>query len=266
MHKLNIEEALQVRVYPLYAQEPVKGRIVISWTIGQKLAFPIAFNVYRSGGDNGEFEKLNVDPIVDSYYFDDGLKPISKIFSVIYRLEVLYPFTDETQMTGNIPLVCSPRLKRSYLIAKQMDRKYFIEYRARSGQEFVVLKQRQFGETCTECFNPVTKAPTKANCDECFGTTIKGGYWAPIETMGKIEPEAKIQRLGQMQFEEPINTQASLRAFPIVAKGDVLVEKCNNNRWYINTVQQVEHGRYPVKQTAEIRLIERTSIVYNIPV
>jgi hypothetical protein len=260
-HKLDVSTALQVKIYPQYPH-----RIAISWDIGRQVPFPLAFNIYRSGGDKGEFTKLNVAPIVGNSYLDEGLQPISKIFNVLYQLEIIYPFQEETQLLNPQPLVCTPSLKRSYLVAKRMDQKYFIEYRARSGQQFVILKQRDFGEQCTECYNPVTEAATKSNCGGCFGTTIEGGFWNPIETIGKIDPETKVQRLGAMQFEEPINTQASLRAFPIVKKGDILVEKCNNNRWYINTVQVVEHGRYPVKQLAEIRLIERTSIIYEIDV
>lgn len=262
--KLDIIEALDVQVFPQYPR-----RIVISWEIGKKLPFPVAFNIFRSGGDNGEFEKLNAKPVTGFFYFDDGLKPLSKIFEVIYQLEVIFPFSDETgerktQRTGNIPLVCSPRLKRSYLVAKRMDQKHFIEYRARSGVDLVVFKRKHFGEECTECYNPLTESSTKANCEECFGTGFIDGFWDPIETIGKIDPPVKIQQFGQVQFEEPINTQAHLRAFPQVKKGDVVVEVCWNNRWYVNNVQTVEHGRYPVKQLAEIKMIPRDSALYEL--
>lgn len=253
---------MDIKIFPKYS--PGNSEIVISWEIGKDLPYPLAFNVLRSGGDNGEFEKINVDPLVSFFYIDRDLKPLSKIFDVIYRLEVLFPFTDETQTTRNIPLVSSPRLKRSYLVAKRMDQKHFIEYRARSGITFVIFKRRRFGEKCTACYNPITEATTKTNCEECFSTGFKNGFWSPIETIGKIDPPVKVQRMGSVQFEEPINSQASIRAFPIVRKGDVLVEVCSNDRWYINTVQIVEHGRYPVKQTAEIRMIPRDSVLYDL--
>jgi len=260
LHKLDLTEALQVRIIPQPPQ-----RIILSWDIGKTTPYPLAFNVYRSGIESGEFEKLNVQPVTGFFYNDDGLKPLSKLFHVVYKLEILFPFTEETQFSRPIPLASNPRLARTFFVARRMDEKYGIEYQAHSGIELVIFKQRQWGPTCTDCVNPVTGAPTKASCIDCFGTAIKKGFWEPYETLGKFEPLIKPQVLQDpMNFKEDITTQAYFRAFPIVTTGDIIVEKCQNIRWYIDRVQLVEHGRYPVKQVAEIRQIDRKSILYKL--
>ncbi len=261
-HKLDITEALQVKIIPQFPR-----RIVISWSIGKEVKIPLAFNIFRSGIDSGEFEKLNRAPITHPFYFDDGLKPLSKLFHVVYKLEVLFPFTDETQMTRPIPLVCSPRLARTFFVARRMDEKHGIEYASHTGIELVILKRKQWGEKCTECINEVTGSSTKTDCGNCFGTGFEGGFWKPYETLGKIDPLVKTQSLQDpLGYQENINTQIHLRAFPIVVDGDVIVEKCQNLRWYVQVVQLIEHGRYPVKQLVEGRQIERGSPIYEIPV
>ena len=66
---------LDIKIFPQYPR-----RIVISWTVGKALPVPLRFNVLRSGGLKGEFKKLNTKPIPNFFYFDEGLKPLSKIF------------------------------------------------------------------------------------------------------------------------------------------------------------------------------------------
>ena len=83
--------------------------------------------------------------------------------------------------------------------------------------------------------------------------------------LGKIEPFPKVQVIdGTFGFTENLTSQAHLRAFPLVKKGDVLVETANNNRHYVNSVRLVEHTRFPVKQMVEIATIERSSPLYEL--
>jgi len=258
---LDISSVLDIRVYPQYPRS-----IVVSWDIVKKdLPYPIAANIYRSGSTGGEYTKLNFYPVVESFYEDTGLKPLSKLFDVTYKIEFLFPFSDKTQTVGPIHLASNPRLKKAYLVAKRMDGKHAIEYKAHSGVLLKIFKMKHWGEKCTECYDPVTEDSIKADCSDCFGTTFKGGYWKPVTLLGKIEPFPKVQVIdGTFGYTENVTSQAHLRAFPLVKKGDVIVEVDSNNRHYINVVRLVEHTRYPVKQLVEIATIERSSPLYNL--
>jgi len=250
---------LDIKIFPQYPR-----RLVISWSIGKSVPVPLRFNVFRSGGLDGEFEKLNAAPVPNFFYFDSGLKPLSKLFDVVYKLEVIWP-TGQKQLFGPFPLVSSPRVKSAYLVAKEMDREYAIEYRTYSGIELRIFKLRQYGERCTECFNIVTQEVTDGDCEECFGTSFKGGFWDPIDILGKIDVYSRGQQIRDpFSFIEDHVSTANIRAFPTVAKGDIIVEKANNIRWYVNAVQTIEHMRFPVKQLAEVRQIERSSIFYTL--
>jgi hypothetical protein len=250
---------LDIKIYPQYPR-----RVVVSWSLGKNVIVPLRFNVYRSGGSNGEFEKLNVMPIPDFAYFDDGLKPLSKIFNVDYKLEVIWP-TGQKQLFGPFPLVSSPRLKEAYLVAKEMDREYSIEYKAYSGINLKIYKQRQWGERCTECYNFATEEVTDGSCEECLGTSFEGGFWNPIDILGKLDVYSRGQQIRDpFGFVEDHITTAHIRAFPTIRKGDIIVETAHNVRWYVNAVQVIEHGRFPVKQLAEIKQIERSSIFYTL--
>ena len=258
---LDISTVLDIKIYPQYPR-----KIILSWdTVKQDLQFPIAANIYRSGSSGGEFEKLNTRPVVESFYEDVGLKPLSKLFDVTYNIEFIFPNTNRTQTVGPIFLAPNPRLKKAYLVAKRMDQKHSIEYRAHHGVELSIYKRRQWGDKCTECYDPVTEESYKSDCDECFGTAFVGGFWKPVTQLGKIEPFPKIQVIdGTFGYSENSTSQAHLRAFPLVKKGDIIVETASNNRHYINTVRLVEHARFPVKQLVEISTIERASPLYNL--
>jgi hypothetical protein len=252
---------LDIKIFPQYPR-----RIVISWEIGKSVIIPLQFNIYRSGGTNGEFEKLNAAPIPDFFYFDEGLKPLSKIFNVDYKLEVIWP-SGQLQEFGPFPLVSSPRLKEAYLVAKEMDREYAIEYKAYSGVQFRIYKQKQWGERCDECYNFATEEVTNSSCEECFGTSFKGGFWNPIDILGKLDVYSRGQQIRDpFGFAEDHVSIAHIRAFPTVRKGDILIESAHNVRWYVNAVQVIEHARFPVKQLAEVKQIERTSIYYELGV
>ena len=250
---------LDIKIFPQYPR-----RIVISWEIGNSVPVPLRFNIFRSGGLEGEFEKLNTAPVIEFYYFDDGLKPISKIFNVDYKLEVIWP-TGQTQIFGPFSLVSSPRLKQAYLVAKEMDREYAIEYKAYSGVNLRIFKRRQWGKRCEECYNAVTEEVTDSNCAECFGASFQGGFWDPIDILGKLDLYSRGQQIRDpFGFTEDHVTNMHIRAFPTVRKGDIIAETAHNIRWYVNAVQTIEHGRFPVKQLAEVRQIERTSIFYEL--
>ena len=256
---LKINEIFNIRTYPQYPR-----KIIISWEVGGDLPYPLGINIFRSGSKEGPFEKLNSSIITGFYYEDFFTKPLSKISDIYYKLEFIAP-TEDPQFTEPFAVIPSPRLSRSYFIARRMDQKYGIEYKAHSGVDFSIYKRKHWGTRCTKCYNPVTESATKANCLDCFGTTFEGGYWDPVKTLGKVEPLVKTQTLqGDLNFSEDITSSLSLRAFPLVKKGDFVVEESSNRRWYIHTVQLTEHGRFPVKQTCEIRLIEKNSILYRL--
>ena len=256
---ISVNEILQIKVIPQYPR-----KVVISWDIGQELPYPLAFNIYRSGSSGGEFEKLNQFPFTEFFYEDLGLKPLSKLLQINYKLEIIFP-TGESQLTNPISIVPRPRLKKAFFVARRMDQKYGIEYNSHTGIELKVFKRRHWGEKCTSCFNPVTESSTNSNCPDCLGTTFKKGFWEGIPTLGKIDPKVLTQNLDpNLSFVENINAQMSLRAFPLVKKGDVIVNVTSNVRWYVNTVQLTEHTLFPVKQTVEVREIERSSILYSL--
>lgn len=257
---LNLIPDLAVTVIPLYPRS-----VMLQFNFGQEYAYPIAFDIYRAGSETSELEKLNLRPITQFFFEDVGLKPLSKLFDVTYFIDVIFPYTKEKTRIGPIHLVCSPRLARTFFIARRMDEKHGIEYKSHTGIELCIYKRRHWGEQCTECFDAVLETSTTANCAECLGTGFVGGYWNPVNILGKLEPLIKTRDLmDRLNYQENINTQAHLRAFPLVQKDDILHEKCRNSLWYINTVSLVEHGRYPVKQLAELKEIDRADPLYSL--
>lgn len=255
---LDVSPVLDVTVIPRFPRS-----VILQFNFGKDLEYPIAFDVYRTGAEE-PLTKLNIKPLTQYFYEDFGLKPASKLFDVTYFIDIIFPFTSEKQRVGPIHLVSQPRLARTFFVARRMDEKHGIEYSSHTGIELDIYKRLHWGEKCTECYNEVLEAATTSDCESCLGTGFVGGYWNPISVLGKLEPLALSRNLlDRLNFQENVNTQAHMRAFPVLREDDIIHEKRRNVLWYAQAVQLVEHGRYPVKQLLELREIERNSPLYT---
>lgn len=256
---LDIEPQLTVAVIPLFPKS-----ILLQFEIGTDLPYPIAFDVYRSG-EGISLEKLNTSPITQYFFEDIGLKPISKLFDVTYYIDINFLHTPEKQRVGPVHLVPKPRLARTFFVARRMDEKNGIEYSSHTGVELELYKRRHWGEKCDSCYNEILESATTTDCEDCLGTSFKGGYWSPVPILGKLEPLVKSRSLmDRLSYQENINTQAYLRAFPLANRDDIIKETRRNSLWHVHTVQLIEHGRFPVKQIVELREIERKDPLYRL--
>ena len=81
---LDISAVLDIRIYPQYPR-----KVILSWeTVKKDLPYPIAANIFRSGTKEGEYKKINPQPVIGSFFEDIGLKPLSKLFDVTYKIAV----------------------------------------------------------------------------------------------------------------------------------------------------------------------------------
>lgn len=255
---LKVIPALDISVIPRWPRS-----VILQFNVGKNLPYPIAFDIYRTG-DGESLEKLNVSPITQFFFEDVGLKPQSKLFDVVYFVDIIFPFKADKQRIGPVHLVPQPRLARTFFIARRMDEKHGIEYESHTGIELAIYKRKHWGEKCTSCYNPILEAATTTNCNDCLGTNYVGGYWNPISVLGKLEPLTKSRNLlDKLNYQENIVIQAHMRAFPLIQEDDIIREVRRNVLWYGQAVQMTEHGRYPVKQLVELREIERGDPLYK---
>lgn len=166
------------------------------------------------------------------------------------------------QFERNFP---TPRIRKR-LLKNAITRHQYIGLRNIYGIEFLLLKRRHFGVRCPTCYNPHSREVINSQCPICYGTSWTGGYFTPIEMLGK-KIEAPTQSMVTPQSKDDVHmTQIQLLDFPRVDEGDLLVEKADNKRFLVRGVNFGSLKTIQVFQVTSVSELPRSSYEYAIPV
>lgn len=244
-----------VRVYPVYPT----GFDVTWELIGAGALGKYTFSIQKSAnGDDWE----DIAQVTDSNNYIDTSTPASiRHTQVYYRVHVLSPLGEEA--TSEAVITYNNPEKKTFLLAKEIVRRANLLYREMNGVELAVLKRKMWGEKCV-CRHSITGGTIDSQCVSCYGLEYKGGYHTPVYIYGHIEPVPVTERQStEVGNTDVSNTTGIISNYPLLRKGDIIVELHNNNRWYIKDVQLTEAKRFPVSQRFQISLIERTDVIYK---
>jgi hypothetical protein len=139
----------------------------------------------------------------------------------------------------------------------------------KNGIEVLVYKPKRKGPRC-RCVDKATGQSSQASlCPYCYGTTFEGGFYPPVWTWLEAErwSERKIEDnpSGAGSVDTRLLT-ANILAFPELDRGDVIVHRELDNRFaVIVSDPKLFHGTYPIKQVAQLVLLQRQDIRYRIP-
>lgn len=247
----------EIHILPKYPQF-----IFIQWRLdNSSLPENYFFDIYTSSDPVSGFEKINQVPIVNTYYYEHPFALLSKEEYLWVKIEAV---------AGNNKAVSAPQglfynlPKRQYLVVKEIIRKNDLIRRKKVGIKNSVYKRIVFGAPCPKCIDVHTGYGTDSRCSECYGTKKYGGYHDPIETWVEVVEGGRDIAQTEVGVIENRIAQANL-TFPIVQKGDIIVEGNRNRRWYVssivgrNAIQTV-----PVDQKVEVRLISPKDIEYSL--
>jgi hypothetical protein len=129
----------------------------------------------------------------------------------------------------------------------------------------VLLKRRVWGERCTACYDPRTKAATRGGCRTCYGTSFIGGFWAPVSMPARRQGPKATATQG-----DPKSDMKKLRLlvpdFPQVDVGDVIVSLRTGERYRVDAETETDLQEEPMYQTLSVSEIERSDILYQLRV
>ncbi len=248
-----------VRVYPVYDQA-----YEIVWELrGAGARGRYKFLVQRSANAQDWEDVANV---VDELHVLDSEVPASiRHVQLYYRVEVESPLGEIT--VSEPVIVFNNPEKRTFLIAKEIIRRGNILHTKMNGVEIAAIKRKTWGTECTKCHNPILGGTIDSKCTVCFGTSFVGGFHTPVYTYGHIDPLPVVEREGVNTGNTDLSeTSMTMLNYPLLRKGDIIVELHSNNRWYIKVIQLTEMKRFPVRQNARVSLIERSDVVYELEV
>ena len=252
-----------VNVYPAFSKE-----ICIEWKLsGVILPGNYLFEVERSGSPEGPFKSLTPVPIVNKFFFIDRTTPLlTKENHPYYRVIVTLP--SGKKITSEAKDLFRNLEKRQWLVLREITRKEILRFRKYVGIQAFILKLKHFGEKCSAgCVDPVSDQVTIADCTQCFGTRFDGGYEAPIEAWVEVAPviNEKALRPDGLGMAEDFGSQVRLISYPLVTRGDIIVEADSNRRFHVRAIQPSELRTVPVVQLVSVRQLSRTDIEYKIP-
>lgn len=230
--------------------------------------FQLQFSDVRNAKDT---EWLDVgDPVTDALTAEDPeRRAYGKINRTHYRVKVTTSagehFSDPVGMEGTL----SPQDWRS---AREILRLETLEMRkGHSGQEGFLLKRRITGINCPSCLDYVTREILNPDCQHCWGTGKKFGYYYPVcDVWADIDPKTYRTHLDSGQARgtvQDIVVRARMINTWLLGEEDIWVNKKTDDRYAVHTVQNlVEIRGVPLVASVELRPFPFTDVAYQIPI
>lgn len=263
----------------------------------------VTYTLYRSGSPNGPWDVVAAS--IDTTVFEDTLDSgVSEKNILDARREIWYkvamyvdgvlhiespPCDDEgnvavrvehvqaiglvgkhreTSVQNRNVFMRSPAQSRRHVYVQRLvTRRSLIALHRFNGTQLTLFKRRWWGPFCETCLDPVTRTVLMAECPECYGTGRSGGYYTPIEFLGKLDtqpPQTDVTEQGQTRV-----TQAVVQSiqYPKVAKGDVIYTHDSGRFWEIVQISPALslQGR-DLTQSFVISELSPTRSIYNIEV
>jgi len=261
-----------------------------------------SYNIYRSEVSYGDFEKINTDPITDSFYTDTV--PLTEVypFQWWYKvtavnpdgesdLAVTLPSTDididafiNQPFDPAVPQALSEQnllkpddgTQFQYLRSTKINPRWFLEIRRRhkwllemGGTKVWLLKRKYSGQLCPN-FDQLRNQHRQmavGTVDPCYGTKYLGGYHTPINIMiSFVNPKVRSVKFKEYGVEIDYTATNWTLWEPNLLDRDIIVRVDNGERYEILNITRTSWRGVILSQRFDLRLIEPTSIIYKIPV
>jgi len=101
-----------------------------------------------------------------------------------------------------------------------------------------------------------------------FGTGVVGGYWDPIVTVVKLEPEKRMRKLTDKGMVTHVYRTAGALPFPRIRPNDVWVNARTDERFRVQSdiVTAESWAGVPIWMNLRLELLHTADIVYKFPV
>jgi len=221
------------------------------------------FQIYRSGSIKGPWDIIAGEDkqFRDVYEYFDVNVLLHTPWPMYYYIIRLYDnddkLVDETYpFTLEYPPDCIAKeiIYRNNLLLKQYN-----------GVPVFALQERTFGDKCDNCWDPISMRPTKVDCEVCYGTGWKGGYFNPHLTLINFSPMVEqntITPIGEMVADQ---LTAWTTNMPVFKVRDLLIDK-RNVRYRVVNVNSTRKGRALVHQILTLALVTISEPAYLIDI
>lgn len=221
------------------------------------------FNVYRSRGEMGPFEKLNTTPI-DNLFYNVTNRQWSQQDHDFYIVEAI--LMDK----GGATLKSAPetwQFKQNRFVeirANEIQRRYWLLLRKFVGSDSYVFKRRTYGKRCNTCWDRVNLKVTNDRCPECYGTGWSTGYLSPYKTYLQYDITPNNTVLTPGGRSEPNTIQAVTISFPEIDDWDLIYRIADRKIYRVDVVNSTELQTKQVSQRVNLIELPRNYVEYTL--
>lgn len=239
-----------------------RDAIVLSWELDNTASETFTdyrLLVYRSENQNSDFRFIANSAMNDVMFVDCAVSTRSKNRRYYYKLLVKNISTVETSWSevmgiGSDPdVIALEIIRRERLLLKQyLKNKCFIYI------------PRLSGPKCSSCYDEMMGRRTSTECKACYGTGFECGFYTPISSYVKIDPDAQIFQAANFGPMEASETNAWITSWPRIPINSYIFEIETGMRWRVSQIGKTEKSRYVIRQLLRLRGEDRGSIIYDI--
>ncbi len=269
-------EVVITRVTPLF---PL--RVFIQWDLqNAEESGDFTFDVERSGSPEGPFDKVAVnlkntfnfmeDLVLNKPFTSDKVYEGANLFrlenSCYYRILVTPPSGRNNAVYSEPQLIENGLNKNDRLLRRKIMHDESVGLRKLSGVELMVLKRRHWGERCDDCFDLTTKEVLQEDCEDCYATGFKEGYFTPVKVYGRFTDNPVQAQMSPQGLVETNQPRLTILDYPKLDSGDIIVDLRRNDRYEVKIVLPTTLKSVIIHQEATVSLLARDSVEYTIPV
>lgn len=210
----------------------------IKWKLKNTFNRCGGYFIVEVSGTAQQFERINKDPIDETFFIWDGKHTITPERDTYYRVGFVDQLKDCVYYSLPIREGVGNLSEKDKRYIKTILKRLCLTIENYSGVKGVLLHKRTSGTPCNFCTDNSIKAQEVTFCPHCEGTGFEGGYYPPIDLtiqMNKHPGLSKTQtKIGSMVTD--LDITADCIAYPWVCAGDLWVSKHTNDRFVVKSV------------------------------
>lgn len=233
-------------------------RVALRWSVEPAVTSPVRFEVRRSGNAETGYETIGS---TESVVFIDKVSLSGKFRPTFYQIRaVIGTETVESNVAG---LQAPPN--DDVLRLQRRERFKLAKY---DGVPALLYTRRRTGPPCPRCTPSREEGDMGVDCEICYGTGFKGGYYPPLPIY--VANQALMTQ-GSNLTETHVkdNSHANLWTsnWTIVSPEDVIIEMVPPNHvWTVTGIQRSERRRAAVRQLLTVSEADKGRVVYRLPI
>ena len=216
------------------------------------------FTIQRGESVEGPWETIT--SLTNILYYEDIYYYTSKESKVYYR--ILGEDPDGVNFISESKNLYRTLGSKDYMIFKRIQEKETLLYTKKVGIEIDFYRRKTLGGSCTVCIDEVTGQRLKANCSNCYGTGVEGGYCSPVRLYALLEDKDVSSSLTELGLQENCQSVVRSIAYPLMHKWDIIKTIEDNRRYVVDSIQYIYVRTSPVIQIMGVNQLSKTAPEY----